>query len=79
MSAEVAAMIREGRLRSFLQRHRFTRFFEALSEARQPYRSRKVSVHDRIFYPVRRAFGGIRADTVTGHKYIRLDNPYRLA
>ncbi|CAM9721865.1 unnamed protein product, partial [Sphacelaria rigidula] len=42
MIAEVAAMIREGRLRSFLQRHRFTRFFEALSEARQPYRSRKV-------------------------------------
>lgn len=40
--AEVAEMVKTGRLRSFLERHRFTRFSQAMREARKPYRSRKV-------------------------------------
>lgn len=42
-SAEVAEMVKAGRLRSFLERHRFTRFSQAMREARKPYRSRKVN------------------------------------
>eukprot|EP00752_Nemacystus_decipiens_P002076 g1987.t1 len=42
MIAEVAEMVKTGRLRSFLERHRFTRFARAMEEARKPYRSRKV-------------------------------------
>lgn len=36
-------MVKAGRLRSFLERHRFTRFAQAMREARKPYRSRKAS------------------------------------
>jgi len=42
-SAEIAEMVKAGRLRSFLERHRFTRFSRAMREARKPYRSRKAS------------------------------------
>ncbi|CAM9855640.1 unnamed protein product [Ectocarpus sp. 4 AP-2014] len=42
MIADVAKMIKSGRLRSFLERHRFTQFSQAMKEARKPYRSRKV-------------------------------------
>ncbi|CAM9549342.1 unnamed protein product [Scytosiphon promiscuus] len=47
MIAEISEMIKTGRLRSFLERHRFTRFQQAMREARKPYRSRKVTMKCR--------------------------------
>lgn len=44
VSADVADMVKTGRLRSFLERHRFTRFAQAMREARKPYRTRKARI-----------------------------------
>lgn len=42
LPGDVAEMVKCGRLRSFLERHRFSHFDEAMKVARTPFRSRKV-------------------------------------
>ncbi|CAM9836674.1 unnamed protein product [Ascophyllum nodosum] len=42
MIGDVAEMVKSGKFRSFLERHPFSRFAEAMKVARAPFRSRKV-------------------------------------